>query len=136
MFWSSASRIWNGSMRRVAELESRVHRLENQRPFRLHIFIRITINPGHDIFDRAEAGGEYFVRKVGESEQEFSARIRPATDNNPIIMYPQSFDDEFRAIRKSDFEQVQALPGHVSNSESGFAELDPTLIPRAMEKGD
>ena len=71
-------------MRRLAEIEKRITRLEGRNPFRLRLFIRITIAPGHDIFDRAEAGGAYFVREEGESYRQFCDRITGTIDSDPI----------------------------------------------------
>ena len=119
------SGTWNG-VRRIADLENRVSGLENRRPFNLRYFIRITINPGHDFFDRAEAGGQYFIREEGESEQEFSDRIKQSTEANPIWMFPQSHEPEFKAQRTRNAAQLKALTETASMVESGRGALDPT----------
>ena len=97
-----------GSMRRLAEIEKRITQLEGQNPFRLRLFIRITIAPGHDIFDRAEAGSEYFVREEGESYRQFCDRIKQSTEANPIWMFPQSHEPAFIAQRARNTAQLQA----------------------------
>ena len=97
-------------MRQIAKLEKRISGLENRKPFSLRIFIRITINPGHNDFDRAEAGGEYFVREEGESEREFCDRITQSTEANTIWMFPQCHEAEFIAQRKENAAQLKALP--------------------------
>jgi len=112
-------------MRRIADLEKKVAGLENRRSFRLRLFIRITINPGHDIFDRAEAGGEHFIREEGESDHEFRDRIMSVTDANPITMYPQSHESEFIAQRERNAKQLIAQHRNVSPSESGREMPDP-----------
>ena len=129
------SGTWNG-MRRIADLENRVSGLENRRPFNLRYFIRITINPGHDFFDRAEAGGQYFIREEGESEQEFSDRIKQSTEANPIWMFPQSHETEFIAQRERNATHLIALHRNVSPSESGREIPDPTLPPGQIKIGD
>ena len=117
-------------MRRIADLENRVSSLENRRPFRLRLFIRITIDPGHNFFDRAEAGGAYFVREEGESYRQFCDRIKSLTDADPIIMYPQSHETKFIAQRERNATQLIALHRNVSPSESGRETFNPTLFPR------
>lgn len=135
MIWNSASGIWNG-MRRIADLEKKVAGLEGRKPFQLRYFIRITLNPGHDIFDRAEAGGEYFVREEQESYRQFCDRITGTTDTNPIWMFPQSHEPEFIAQRKHNAAQLIALRRNVSPSESGRETPDPTPTPGQIEIGD
>ena len=116
-------------MRRIADLEKKVARLEGRKPFQLRYFIRITLNPGHDIFDRAEAGGEFFVRGEGESEREFCDRITGTTDTNPIRLFPQSHETKFIAQRKHNAAQLIALHRNVSQSERGREPPDPTPTP-------
>ena len=117
-------------MRRIADLENRVSGLENRNPFRLRLFIRITIAPGHDIFDRAEAGGAYFVREEGESYRQFCDRIKQSTEADPIWMFPQSHEPEFKAQRTRNAAQLKALTETASMVESGRGALDPTPYPQ------
>ena len=124
-------------MRRIAALENRVSGLENRRTFKLRLFIRITIDPRHDIFDRAEVGGEYFVREEGESYRQFCDRIKQSTEADPIWMFPQSHEPEFKAQRTRNAAQLKALTETASIMvESGRGALDPTPTPRAIGKAD
>lgn len=123
-------------MHRLAEIEKRITQLEGRNPFRLRLFIRITIAPGHDIFDRAEAGGAYFVREEGESYRQFCDRIKSLTDADAIIMYPQSHETEFIAQRERNATQLIARHRIVPSSESGRETPDPTPTPRAIGKAD
>ena len=106
-------------MRRIAELEKKVASLENRRPFILRYFVYITIKPGHDVFDRAEAGGKYFIRENGESKNDFIDRIKQSTDTNPIWVFPQSYEPMFRAQRERNAAQLKSFPSSVSKSGPG-----------------
>jgi len=93
-------------MQRMHKFEQRLDAFENRSPFTLRYFVYITIKPGHDVFDRAEAAGEYFIREDGESENDFIDRIKQSTDTNPIWVFPQSYEPRFKAQRMGNAAQL------------------------------
>ena len=106
-------------MRKFVELEKRVYGLEHRKPFRLHLFVRITLEPGHDIFDRAKSGGQSFTRQDGETEQAFRIRVKNATDASLILMYPHKYDEKRREVRNRAAALLKTGPPGTGKFEPG-----------------
>lgn len=112
-------------MRRVTELEKRVARVENRRPFQLRYFLKIESESEHDVFDRAKVGDEFFMRLDDESDNQFCERIMNLTNANPIWMFPHSIESDYMAPCERNITQSKTLPSGVKEPESGSEEPHP-----------
>ena len=121
-------------MRRIAELEKRVYGLEHRKPFRLNIFVRITLEPGHDYFDRAEAGGHSFTRQDGETEQAFRIRVKSGSDASLILMYPHKYDEKRQAHRNRCTTQLETRALTTEKFEPGREGLPLHPTPTSTNK--
>jgi hypothetical protein len=121
-------------MRKFAELEKRVYGLEHRKPFRLSIFVRITLEPGHDYFDRAEAGVHSFARQDGETEQAFRDRVNNATDASVILMYPHKYDEKRQAHRNRCATQLETHALTTKKFEPGAEGLPLHTTPTSTNK--
>jgi hypothetical protein len=86
--------------------DSRIH---------LRLFLNIENGTTEQIFDKARAGDEYFTKSDDETGSQFRKRVTSTTEANPIIMYPQSYDAEFRANIEHNKTQMKALARNVCN---------------------
>ena len=111
-------------MRRITELEKRVAKVENRRPFQLRYFLKIESESEHDVFDRAKVDDEFFIRLDDESENQFRERIINLTDANPIWMFPHSIESDYIAPCERNKAQMKAL----RTSNSNFIKDDVKIL--------